>query len=453
MTTHSSAPMETMARLLRGIDQQDWSLVREQMAPQVTTDYASLFGAPAAESTADALVEQWKSMLTPLDSTQHLLGAGSISYEGSRATMHVPVRGYHVAQGLAGGDEWMVAGHYEAGFEQVDGRWYLHSLRLDAHHQTGNRSLLEEAGKRARALPEYDGVRTELVRFSSAGERLAGHLYRPADGEGPHPGVVVLGSWTTVKEQMAGRYAAELARRGFAALAFDPRGYGESGGGPRNVESAAMKMTDVAAAVAFLRRDRRIASDSVGALGICAGGGYVAGATTNTPGVGAVALVAPWLHDAQMVEAIYGGASGVKERLDLAAAARAHYESTGEVEYVPAVSTTDESAAMYGPFDYYTDSKRGAIEAWPNAFATMAWTEWLTFDPHPFAAKQKAPLLMVHSEQAALPDGARRFHAAAGKSAPIHWLEGTQFDFYDNPETVTAATNAVAEHLRAHLPS
>ncbi|MEM7158471.1 MAG: alpha/beta fold hydrolase [Myxococcota bacterium] len=441
-----------MALLLRGIDQQDWSLVREQLAARVTTDYASLFGAPPSEVTADELVAQWTTLLTPLHATQHMLGAGSTDIDGGRATVHVPVRGYHVAQGLPGGDEWMVAGHYEAGFERADDQWRLRSLRLDVHHQTGNRNLLQEAGESDRALPEPDGVRIERVRFSSMGERVAGYLYRPATGEGPHPGVVVLGSWTTVKEQMAGRYAAELAKRGFAALAFDPRGYGESGGQPRNLESASMKMADVAAAVAFLRRDSRVATDSVGALGICAGAGFVAGAAVNAPGLGAVALVAPWLHDAGLVEAIYGGEAGVKERLDRAAAAQSHYDATGEVEYVPAVSTTDESAAMYGPFDYYLDAARGAVEAWPNAFATMAWTEWLTFDPHPFAAQQRAPLLMVHSEQAAIPEGARRFHGAVPKAEPIRWLEGTQFDFYDDPNTVGPAVDAVAEHLRAHLP-
>ena len=45
--------------------------------------------------------------------------------------------------------------------------------------------------------------------------------------------MIVTGTWTTVKEQMAGIYARELANRGLAALAFDFTGWGESGGAPQ----------------------------------------------------------------------------------------------------------------------------------------------------------------------------------------------------------------------------
>lgn len=68
------------------------------------------------------------------------------------------------------------------------------------------------------------------ISFESNGQTLIGNLYLPESyQEGQKiAGVVVTGSWTSVKEQMAGLYAAELADRGFAALAFDFRGWGES---------------------------------------------------------------------------------------------------------------------------------------------------------------------------------------------------------------------------------
>ncbi|MFC7584499.1 hypothetical protein ACFQYP_12715 [Nonomuraea antimicrobica] len=37
------------------------------------------------------------------------------------------------------------------------------------------------------------------------------------------------GTWTSVKELMADRYARRLAQRGYAALSFDFTGFGESG--------------------------------------------------------------------------------------------------------------------------------------------------------------------------------------------------------------------------------
>ncbi|MEV8533887.1 alpha/beta hydrolase [Streptomyces sp. NPDC051211] len=65
------------------------------------------------------------------------------------------------------------------------------------------------------------------VTFEAGGAKLVGHLYLP-DTEPPAAGVVVAGTWTSVKELMADRYAERLARRGYAALSFDFTGVGES---------------------------------------------------------------------------------------------------------------------------------------------------------------------------------------------------------------------------------
>ena len=75
-------------------------------------------------------------------------------------------------------------------------------------------------------------VRTERVTFHSGGETIVGTLYIPdgVNARNTAPGVVVTGAWMTIKEQMAGRYAREMAERGFVALAFDFRTSGESGG-------------------------------------------------------------------------------------------------------------------------------------------------------------------------------------------------------------------------------
>ena len=86
----------------------------------------------------------------------------------------------------------------------------------------------------------------EQVSFAGDAAKLAGHLFLPdntgADDAAPVAGVVVAGTWTSVKEQMADRYAAQLARRGFAALSFDFTGYGESAGEPRDFELPELKV-------------------------------------------------------------------------------------------------------------------------------------------------------------------------------------------------------------------
>ena len=292
-------------------------------------------------------------------------------------------------------------------------------------------------------------VRVEGVAVPGDGAELAGDLYRPASrtAQDPSPAVVVVGSWTTVKEQMAGRYAAGLARRGLTALAFDFRGYGASKGDPQDYESPERKITDIVSAVDYLRSRSDVDASRIGALGICAGSGYAAVAAARNPEIRSIAMVAPWLHDRTLVQDIYGGAEGVRERMTLGEAAREKYESTGEVDYIPAASDTDERAAMYGPFDYYLNPARGVVPQWRNRFAVMSWPQWLTFDPISVAPLCTAPAFMLHSEDAAIPDGARRFHDALTAPKELRWTTGTQFDFYDQEPTVEPALDSVAAHF------
>lgn len=443
---HEAALRAPFVELIHAIDARDWAAVRARLADRVTTDYRSLFGGTVVEQDADALVDGWRRLLGPLDATQHLLGPVQVeaTADGARLAMHV--RAEHIAHGLEGGETWTVVGHYRVTVRGHE----VTAIALDSLYQSGNRALLRAAGARAVPISPSGGVECRRVRFSSVGDRLAGDLCLPAARTGPIPGVVVIGSWTTVKEQMAGTYARALAARGFAALTFDPRGHGESAGAPRDVESPSDKIADLNAAAAWLRAHPAVAGHPVGGLGICAGAGYLAGAAAEGA-FDAVAMVAPWLHDARRVEAIYGGAQGVAARMTAAAEAREVFERKGEVRYVAAASAEDADAAMYGPFEYYLEPERGAVPSWPNRFAVMAWADWLRFDPHPFAARITAPTMVVSADDAALPDAAKQFASAVAGPGETVWLEGNQFQFYDDPETVEAAVEASAGHFGRHL--
>ena len=92
------------------------------------------------------------------------------------------------------------------------------------------------------------------VHFKSEGLNIVGHLFYPANYEmgKQYPAIISSGSWTTVKEQMAGLYAEKIAHKGFITLAFDFRNYGESEGEPRTYENPSMKIEDIKNAAAFL---------------------------------------------------------------------------------------------------------------------------------------------------------------------------------------------------------
>lgn len=288
---------------------------------------------------------------------------------------------------------------------------------------------------------------TSPFLFFSGGVPLVGRMHRRADaGTEPQPAVVVTGSWLTVKEQMADRYAAELAQRGWTALTFDPAGFGRSGGEPRQLESPTRKMADLAAAVGYARSLSLVRPGPPAVLAVCASAQYALAAAAAGLELSALASVAGWFHDAATVAPLYGGEAGVADRLARADAALERYLATGEVVTVPAYDPDDERAAMAFELPYYAEADRGAVPAWTNAMAEMSWRPWLTFDGLAAAAAVRTPTLFVHGDDCMLPDNVRKIAATVG--ADTEWLTGQQIDFYDQPAQVDAAVAAADAHFR-----
>src|SRR5690606_33443406 len=84
-----------------------------------------------------------------------------------------------------------------------------------------------------------DVTRTPVRYRNRYGIEIAGDVYRARslNGAQKHRALVVGPPHGGVKEQGAGIYAQEMAKRGFIAVAFDPSYNGESGGEPRHVTS------------------------------------------------------------------------------------------------------------------------------------------------------------------------------------------------------------------------
>ena len=164
---------------------------------------------------------------------------------------------------------------------------------------------------------------------------------------------------------MAGTYAQRLAEKGYATLAFDFRFYGESEGEPRQYESPEHKIKDIQNAVTYLSSLPLIYTGRIGGLGVCASSGYMAHAAGRDARIRSLTLVAPWLHNAELVEDLYGGEEGVAERTEIGLAARRKYEETGRGRLRPGGERRrTRTPAMVGPFDYYLNPERGVIPEW-----------------------------------------------------------------------------------------
>jgi len=293
------------------------------------------------------------------------------------------------------------------------------------------------------------------IQFYSDGLVLVGNLYTPEnfDQSKKYPTILVGGSWTTVKEQMSGLYAEELAKQGFITLAIDPRYFGESEGQPRFWENPTAKISDFKNAITFLETVQGVDTNNIFLTAVCASSGYLATVAAEDKRIKGFATIAAWLHDGEAVKLIYGGEEGVQSKIKHAQEAKKKFAESGEVEYIPSISTTDTTAAMFGEYDYYLNPNRGAIPQWSaDKFAVMSWEDWLTFNPMTTAKNIQVPTIMIHSDGAVLGDYVKSFfNDIPHENKILHWTEGFQLDFYDQPKQVSEAVTAISVFFKNNL--
>ena len=290
----------------------------------------------------------------------------------------------------------------------------------------------------AASTTQLEDNKMQAIELNTEVGKLAANLYLPKGVEKP-PVVIVTGAWTTVKEQMPANYAQALADKGYAAITFDFRGWGQSKDATPYLEDPTRKIQDIRAVINAVAQLKQINGNKIAGLGICASSGYMLDAVSGNVKISSVAVVAPWLHDKAMATAIYGGEESVKNLLTIADKA----QHSNEPMLIEAASLTNEDALMFQA-PYYTEADRGLIKEYDNKYNVASWTGWLNYDAQQGAKSQDKPVLLVASEAMALPAGAHQYLGAAGKNVTSVWLDDvSQFDFYDQPKAISDAVNAV----------
>jgi pimeloyl-ACP methyl ester carboxylesterase len=143
----------------------------------------------------------------------------------------------------------------------------------------------------------------EEIRFDSGGESCAAWLFRPEKADGPVPCVVMGSGLSCVRDQGLDAYGERFAAAGFAALAFDYRHFGDSGGQPRSLMSGARQRADFRVALAAVADLEGIDPNRLALWGYSLGGGNVQAVAlegtassqmpTSEPRPAAVICVAP----------------------------------------------------------------------------------------------------------------------------------------------------------------
>ncbi|MFI1470528.1 alpha/beta hydrolase [Streptomyces wuyuanensis] len=302
------------------------------------------------------------------------------------------------------------------------------------------------------------------VTFPSSGLSLAGILFTP-DGHtgGRMPAVVVSHPFTGVKEQTAGIYAERLARAGFATLTFDAAYQGESEGTPRQLENPFQRAEDIKNAVSFLTTRDEVDPERIGALGICASGGYVPYAAQTDHRIKAVATVSAVDLGGMFRDGVDGKQPPevIQNMLDRSAQARTHEARGAEAQLDDILPKSREEAESGGypylmqeGFDYYR-TDRGHHPRSNNLFVTRSLDLLAQYDSFALIRMiSPRPLLMIAGTAA---DTARFSQEAIEKATEpkdLVWIDGaTHMDLYDKDQFVSPAAARVAEFFTENLPA
>lgn len=296
------------------------------------------------------------------------------------------------------------------------------------------------------------------ITFKNNNITMAGHLYLPegVDENKKYPAVAIVHPGGGVKEQTAGLYAQQLASNGFVALAFDASYQGESGGEPRLLEDPTARVEDVRCAVDYLTTLPFVHKEKIGALGICAGGGYAVAATQTERRIKAVATVS-----AVDIGAMYRNQGDVATQLQTleAAAEQRTVEAKGTEAMLLtwAPDTLEEinentPVLMREAYDYYRTPRCQHPNS-PNRFLFRSVDKIMAFSATSNMSNYLTqPMLLIVGTEADTRNYSEEFYALSNGLKELFWVEGaTHIDMYDKLEYVTPAVAKLTEFFGTKL--
>jgi pimeloyl-ACP methyl ester carboxylesterase len=281
------------------------------------------------------------------------------------------------------------------------------------------------------------------LTFAAGGDTCAAWLYPAAGERTTAPAVVMAHGLSGTRRDRLGAFAERFAAAGFAALVFDHRGFGDSGGEP-DLFDPARQLEDWRAAIAFARSLAGIDPGRVATFGSSMGGGNALAAAAEDPDVAAAISQVPFLD---IVKQAHRSSPRVSARM-LAAAAQGRY--------LPAVGQPEEPALINAPGGeegWRRVVSIGEDSRWRNRVSSR-WLLGRPFRPVRHAAKLHCPWLVCvgEADRVAKPGPA----IAAARRAPkgeLRIYPGVDhFDIYDGPEHEAVIADQI-EFLRRHLLS
>ena len=299
------------------------------------------------------------------------------------------------------------------------------------------------------------------VKFKNSNFDMAGNLYLPEDfnENQKYQAVVCVHPGGGVKEQVAGLYAQKLSENGFIALAFDASHQGESGGEPRYLENPTARVEDVRCAVDYLSTLPFVDVEKIGALGICAGGGYAVNSALTekrrkaVAGISSVDIGAFFRGDGTE-----GSTQANIETLKQVAHQRTLEANGAEpmyLTYVPSSEdeiTEDTMVLLKEAYDYYR-TPRAQHPNSTNKFLFQSVDKIIAFTAFYQVDKLLSqPLLMIAGSDADTRGFSETAYEMANCEKELFLVDGaTHIALYDTPEYVKQVTNKLVEFFSKNL--
>ncbi len=289
---------------------------------------------------------------------------------------------------------------------------------------------------------------------------LAAVIHQPAnfDASQKYPVIVVAHPGGGVKEQASGLYAKKLAEQGLLAIAFDASFQGESTGEPRQLENPYIRTEDVSAVVDYLTTQTYVDTDRIGAMGICAGGGYTANAAINDRRIKAIATVSA-VNIGQMFRS--GWENTVKDADALPYIAHGSQARTSdangtELATLPLAPMREEDAPneeLREAWEYYHTPRAQHANA-PGFMTARSLPQIITYDAyHKAEAFLTQPILTVAGSVAGSKWMSDDLLArAASTDKQMHVIEGANhMSLYDKQPYVDEAVSVLAQFFQTRL--
>jgi len=139
-------------------------------------------------------------------------------------------------------------------------------------------------------------MKREKVSFVAGADACAGYLFVPEAAAGTETGwpcVVLAHGFSATMDRLV-PHAERFAAGGLAALVLDHRGFGESGGQPRQAVDLPTQHEDLRAAIAWVRGHHDRDPGRVALWGNSLGGVHVISVAADDPGIAAVVAQIPF---------------------------------------------------------------------------------------------------------------------------------------------------------------